>query len=169
MVLTGAELAELLSQAADLRHAVQAHQLAEFARRFVLKLLHHANAAQSHVGQQQDHMQRRVVAGQCRERAFQMAEQTILGQRGKRTQYAAVRNVSTRYELRRSTAGQLSLGRQHAFDRPCTSDSHLVTGSPVLVAAGRFIAERCRADRCGGGRWESDIVVMIRRLCPNLI
>jgi hypothetical protein len=162
VVLPSAELLELVSQTADFRHAVQPHQLAEFTWRLVLKLLDRANATQSHVSQQQDHVQRRVVAGQRGKGRLQMTKQAVLGQRRQRTQHAAIGNIAARFKLCLRSAGQLSQGGQDALDRPCASDPHLFARGSVFVAACRFIAGRFTASLCGGSRRSRS------RRCPGV-
>ena len=53
---------QLVPQTTDFGNAVQPQQLAQLARGLVLQLLDGLDAAQRHVGQQDNHVQRAVVA-----------------------------------------------------------------------------------------------------------
>ena len=53
---------QLVPQTTDFGNAVQPQQLAQLARGLVLQLLDGLDAAQRHVGQEDDHVQRAVVA-----------------------------------------------------------------------------------------------------------
>jgi len=71
-----AELGYFIPQATHFRNAIQAHQLAELSGRLVLESFHDLDAAQGHVGQQQNHVELHVVAGEFRQ-GPQMAKQTV--------------------------------------------------------------------------------------------
>ena len=150
-----AELGQFLPQATHFGNAVQAHQLAEFPGRLILELFHRLDAAQGHVGQQQDHVQRHVVAREHRQ-GFQMAKQPVLGQGRQSTEHTAVGNVSTGLKLRRRAAGQQSDGRHDAFAGTGAGDSHLVASGGIGIAARRLVGRR--DGRAGSRRRQGNLL-----------
>ena len=71
---------QLAPQTTDFGNAVQPQQLAQLTGGLVLQLLDGLDAAQRHVGQQDDHVQRAVVAAQLNKAIVEMSKQAILRQ-----------------------------------------------------------------------------------------
>ena len=71
---------QLAAQTADFRNAVQPHQLAQLARGLVLQLLDGLDAAQRHVGQEDDHVQCAVVAAHLCQAIVDVSKQAIFRQ-----------------------------------------------------------------------------------------
>ena len=69
-----------MPQTTDFGNAVQPQQLAQLARGLVLQLLDGLDAAQRHVGQQDNHVQRAVIAAQLGQAIVDVSKQAILRQ-----------------------------------------------------------------------------------------
>ena len=136
---------QLAPQTTDFGNAVQPRQLAQLARGLVLQLLDGLDAAQRHVGQQDNHVQRAVVAAQLCQAIVDVSKQAILRQGRQGAQHAAKGDVAAGFKADRSTVEKTKC-RQDTLIRPGARRTHfrrgIVDGPRGLVGGGRRLWSR---------------------------
>ena len=147
---------QLAPQTTDFGNAVQPQQLAQLTGGLVLQLLDGLDAAQRHVGQQDDHVQRAVVAAQLNKAIVEMSKQAILRQGWQGAEHAAKGDVAAGLEMGRGSI-QKTECCQDALVRPGARRAHFSRGifdGPSGSVCGNGRLESCGFIRCCRPRFE---------------
>ncbi len=142
------EDAELVAQGLDLGDAVQAHELAPFARRLITQLFEAGHPRQREIGEEQKDRLQRVVASGPDEVLVRVAQQPEGEQRGQGAEHAALRNVIGGLEAQ-GRCLQHPQCRRHALQR--AGGGHAHERLPVRHAPRTLRRGRGGRGRGGGG------------------
>ena len=127
-----------LAQAAHLWHAVEPHELAEFARCLAAQLLGGFDPAQAHEAQQNQDLIGRVIAADFSQEFAGRTQETVDQQGPECAEHSAIRHVTDVLEAHRNSV-QCAERREHPLTGPRATRPHAIGRHRILHAALRLV------------------------------